>query len=111
MPKVRTKRKKLPAGWDVLEETLEALEEKMRDAEADPGDGKRQAELAWPIFRIHHQRSRYIFEMFKKKKISRDAYEYALREKYADAALIGRFGVALCLDALRSMRVFDRRKI
>ena len=31
MPKIRTKRTKFPKGFDVLEETLNALGEKMKD--------------------------------------------------------------------------------
>ncbi len=50
----------------MLEETLSALESKMRDAEAEDTEGKRKAEALWPIFRIHHQRSRYVYEMFYK---------------------------------------------
>lgn len=92
MPKVKTKKKKFPAGWDVVEDTLEGLENKMREAEADPHEGKRAVEATWPIFRIHHQRSRYIYEMFyKKKKITREVYDFALREGYADGNLIAKW--------------------
>merc|ERR1711918_223452 len=92
MPKVRTKRKRMPEDWDVLEETLDALVSKMREAEADETEGKRSKELLWPIFRIHHQRSGYIYEMFyKKKAISRETYNFALREGYADGALIAKW--------------------
>ena len=41
-------------------------------AETDPHEGKRKVEALWPIFRIHHQKSRYIFDLFyKRKAISR----------------------------------------
>jgi len=41
-------------------------------AETDQHEGKRKAEALWPIFRIHHQRSRYIFDLFyKRRAISR----------------------------------------
>jgi hypothetical protein len=50
-------------------------------AMSDPHEGKRKIELGWPIFRIHHQRCRYIYEMYYiKKKISKDLYEYCIRE-------------------------------
>ena len=99
MPKIRTKKKKFPEDWDVLEDTLEALESKMREAEADEHDGRRTAEMLWPIFRIHHQRSRFIYEMFyKKKAIARETYQFALREGYADANLIAKWKkVRLCV--------------
>lgn len=44
-------------------------------AETDPHEGKRKVEALWPIFKIHHQRSRYIFDLFyKRKAISRGKY-------------------------------------
>jgi len=92
MPKVRTKKKRIPRGFEVLEETLNALEQKMRDAENDDAESKRKNEAIWPIFRIHHQRSRYVYEMFyKKKSISREVYNFCLREGHADANLIAKW--------------------
>jgi len=92
MPKVKTKKKKFPSGWDLVEETLNSLEAKMREAETDDAEGKRKNEAVWPIFRIHHQRSRYIYEMFyKHRKISRELYNFCLREGYADANLIAKW--------------------
>lgn len=44
-------------------------------AETEPHDGKRRVESLWPIFRIHHQKSRYIYDLyFKRKAISRGMY-------------------------------------
>ena len=44
-------------------------------AETDPHDGKRKVEALWPVFRIHHQRSRYIYDLFyRRKAISRGWY-------------------------------------
>lgn len=59
MPKVRTlKSRKPPDGWDRIEETLEELNRKMREAEREPHEGKRKCESLWPILRLHHQKSR-----------------------------------------------------
>merc|ERR1711972_232331 len=67
------------------------FEEKMREAVLESHDGKRKAETTWPIIKIHHQRSRYIFEMYKKKKIKRAVYEFCIRQKYADANLMAKW--------------------
>eukprot|EP00743_Colponemidia_sp_Colp-15_P003426 GILK01003700.1.p1 GENE.GILK01003700.1~~GILK01003700.1.p1 ORF type:complete len:161 (-),score=10.84 GILK01003700.1:142-588(-) len=93
MPKVRTLRtKKAPAGWELIEPTLIEMARKMREAESEPHEGKRKQESVWPIFRINHERSRYIYELFyKRKEITRELYEYCLREGHADAALIARW--------------------
>ena len=61
-----------PEGWELIEPTLEELEAKMREAETESHEGKRKTEALWPIFKIHHQRSRYVFDLFyKRKAISR----------------------------------------
>lgn len=92
MPKVRTSRSRPPAGWDEIEPTLSQLNQKMREAEAKPHTGLRKSEALWPIFRIHHQRSRYIFEMYyKRKAISKELYDYCVKQGYADVNLIAKW--------------------
>lgn len=74
MPKVRraNAKKGPPEGWELIEPTLEELEAKMREAETESHEGKRKVESLWPIFKIHHQRSRYIYDLFyRRKAISR----------------------------------------
>ena len=61
MPKVRRQNKKPPPeGWELIEPTLEELEAKMREAETESHEGKRKTEALWPIFKIHHQKARYL---------------------------------------------------
>jgi bud site selection protein 31 len=89
---LRNKRKAPPDGWELIEPTLDELDQKMREAEADPHEGKRKTEGLWPIFKIHHQKSRYIFDLFyKRKAISRELYDYCINEKIADASLIAKW--------------------
>ncbi|KAK0164448.1 hypothetical protein PV328_003077 [Microctonus aethiopoides] len=68
MPKVRRSRKSPPEGWELIEPTLEELEQKMREAECQPHEGKRRQESLWPILQIHHQKSRYIYDLFHRRK-------------------------------------------
>jgi len=63
----------------------------MRDAENEPHEGKRKVEGTWKIMGLHHQRSRYIFNLFKKQEITRELYEYLLKEKWADANLVAKW--------------------
>ncbi|KYQ90610.1 putative RNA splicing factor [Tieghemostelium lacteum] len=92
MPRIKTGRKKEPEGFEVLKATLDEFEEKMIEAQNEPHEGKRKAETTWPILQIHHQRSRYIYEMYYKKgQISKEVYDYCLFEKYADANLIAKW--------------------
>ena len=86
MPRVRTlQSKKPPEGFDLIEPALEELERNMRDAVNEPHEGKRKCESTWKVTKIHWQRSRYIYELYyKKKQISKELYEWCLDEKYAD---------------------------
>jgi len=92
MPKVKTNRKPPPDGWELIEPTLTELERKMRDAENDPLESKRKVEANWEIFKLHHQRSRYIYEMYyKRNAISKQLYDYCLKQKYGDGSLIAKW--------------------
>lgn len=92
MPKVKTSRVKYPEGWELIEPTLRELQAKMREAENDPHDGKRKCEALWPIFKIAHQKSRYIFDLyFRRKEISKELFEFCLDQGYADRNLIAKW--------------------
>ncbi|KAK3445562.1 hypothetical protein EUGRSUZ_A01529 [Eucalyptus grandis] len=92
MPKVKTNRVKYPEGWELIEPTLRELQAKMREAENDPHDGKRKCEALWPIFKIAHQKSRYIYDLYyRRKEISKELYEFCLDQGYADKNLIAKW--------------------
>ncbi|CEP17117.1 hypothetical protein [Parasitella parasitica] len=113
MPKIRTTRtKRAPEGFDEIEPTLEDFARKMKEGlansyelvsvltknfpfhlvENESHEGKRIVESTWPVFRIHHQRSRYVYDLFYKRKlISRELYDYLLKNKYADGNLIAKW--------------------
>ncbi|KAF4619197.1 hypothetical protein D9613_004801 [Agrocybe pediades] len=93
MPKIRTTRTKAPPeGYEEIEEILDDYAKKMRDAENESHEGKRKAESLWPIMRISHARSRYIYELYyKREAISRQLYDWLLKEGYADANLIAKW--------------------
>eukprot|EP00322_Chrysochromulina_rotalis_P006666 CAMPEP_0115866736 /NCGR_PEP_ID=MMETSP0287-20121206/20407_1 /TAXON_ID=412157 /ORGANISM="Chrysochromulina rotalis, Strain UIO044" /LENGTH=261 /DNA_ID=CAMNT_0003321321 /DNA_START=12 /DNA_END=797 /DNA_ORIENTATION=+ len=90
--KVRLASKRKPAGWELIEETLLQFEERLREAVDDPHEGKRKCEANWPIHRIHYERNRYIYDMYyRQQRISRDLYDFLVREKVVDAALISKW--------------------
>ncbi|KAJ3537151.1 hypothetical protein NM688_g6731 [Phlebia brevispora] len=93
MPKIRTTRtKKPPEGYEEIEDILDDYAKKMRDAENESHEGKRKAESLWPIMRIAHARSRYIYELYyKREAISRELYDWLLNQGYADANLIAKW--------------------
>ncbi|KAF9684583.1 hypothetical protein SADUNF_Sadunf04G0133200 [Salix dunnii] len=92
MPKVRRNRIKNPEGWELIEPTLRELDGKMREAELDPHDGKRKCEALWPIFKITHQKSRYIYDLYyRRNEISKELYEFCLDQGYGDRNLIAKW--------------------
>lgn len=61
-------------------------------AENDPHDGKRKCETLWPIFKIAHQKSRYVFDLYhRRKEISPELYEFCLDQGYADRNIIAKW--------------------
>jgi len=71
---------------------LEEFAAQMRDAVNEPHEGKRRNEACWKINKIHYDRSRYVYELYyKKKAISRELYDWLLKEKHGDANLIAKW--------------------
>lgn len=93
MPRVQLLNgKRPPEGWSEILPQLEEFKSRMRDAVNEPHEGKRRNEANWPIQKIHYERSRYIYELYyKTKAISKELYEYLLKEKWADANLIAKW--------------------
>lgn len=52
-------------------------------AETESHEGKRKVEALWPIFKIHNQKSRYIYDLFHRRKaISRGKFNINEYLKY-----------------------------
>lgn len=110
MPRIRTlTTRKPPEGWDDVLPQLEEFQAQMRDAVNEPHEGKRRNEATWKITRIHHERSRYIYELYyKKKAISKELYDFLLQEKWGDAALIAKWKKP-GYEYLCSLQAIDKR--
>jgi bud site selection protein 31 len=93
MPAIRhaSKRKAPPAGFSDIEDSLLIFANKMKDAEAKPSTNIPKHQVHWPIFQISHQRSRYVWELYQQEKISKELYDWLLKNKYADAMLIAKW--------------------
>ncbi|KAG9218757.1 hypothetical protein CCMSSC00406_0001129 [Pleurotus cornucopiae] len=93
MPKIKTTRtKRPPEGFEDIESVLDDYAKKMRDAENESHEGKRKSESLWPIMRLSHARSRYIYELYyKREAVSKELYDWLLKEGYADANLIAKW--------------------
>ncbi|CAJ1342523.1 unnamed protein product [Effrenium voratum] len=98
-----------PEGWDDVAPQLEEFANQMRDAVNEPHEGKRRNEATWKITKIHWERSRYVYELYyKKKAVSRELYDWLLQEKYADANLIAKWKKP-GFEYLCSLAAIDKR--
>uniref|UniRef100_A0A803MP70 G10 protein n=1 Tax=Chenopodium quinoa TaxID=63459 RepID=A0A803MP70_CHEQI len=61
------------------------------NAQMDSHDGKRKCETLWPVFKIAHQKSRYIYDLYYRSEISKELYEFCLDQGYADRNLIAKW--------------------
>lgn len=62
------------------------------EAGNDSNDGKRKCEALWPIFKIAHQRSRYVYDLYYgRNEISKELYEFCLDQGYADRNLVAKW--------------------
>lgn len=119
MPKIKTNRTPTPPeGFEEIEAILDDYSRKMRDgsflsysllfflqlltcwfrwywwwlAESESHEGKRKTEALWPIMRITHTRTRYIYDLYyKREAISKELYEWLCKQEYADAKWVFEF--------------------
>lgn len=94
MPAIRhaSKRKPPPEGFSDIEDDLLIFSNQMKDAQNMPTDNIPKHQAQWPIFQISHKRSRYIYELYyEKEAISKQLYDWLLKNNYADAMLIAKW--------------------
>ncbi|TFB05038.1 Pre-mRNA-splicing factor BUD31 [Trichoderma ghanense] len=64
----------------------------MKDAQNKPPPPGPKHMAQWEIFQIAHQRSRYVYDLYyEKEAISKQLYEWLLKNGYADAMLIAKW--------------------
>lgn len=91
MPKFN-KNQKPPEGYSKIEPTLTKLQIKLREAQTKLIKTETKQSSLWPIFRINHQISRYVYIMYYEKElISRELYDYLLKQKYVNGDLIAKW--------------------
>ncbi|CAM9886773.1 unnamed protein product [Pylaiella littoralis] len=81
-----------PPGFEILEPTLNALENELREKVNEQHEGKRKNEALWPVFQITWQRSRYVYDMhYVYKAIKKDVLDYCIRNKLVDGPLMAKW--------------------
>ncbi|AET38210.1 U2 snRNP complex subunit BUD31 Ecym_2488 [Eremothecium cymbalariae DBVPG len=85
-----------PPGFENVKETLDDFDRQLKELQTDSAKASRLSaranEPAWQVFRITHERSRYIYNLFyRRKAISRQLYRWLLNNRYADRHLIAKW--------------------
>ncbi|ODV79508.1 Bud site selection protein 31 [Suhomyces tanzawaensis NRRL Y-17324] len=99
MPKASRIKKNAPppAGYDKVSPTLTKLQAKLKQAQVAQsvrtGSSASTKQLSlWPIMQINHQISRYVYDMYYKRKlISRELYDWLLVQSYVNGDLIAKW--------------------
>jgi|SRR5687768_7230826 bud site selection protein 31 len=94
MPAIRhaSKRKPPPEGFSDIETDLLIFSNKMKDAQNKPPPTGPKHQAQWEVFQISHQRSRYVYDLYyEKEAISKQLYDWLLKNGYADAMLIAKW--------------------
>ncbi|KAG6048932.1 hypothetical protein E4U17_006975 [Claviceps sp. LM77 group G4] len=94
MPAIRpsSRRKPPPDGFSDIENDLLIFSNKMKDAQNKPAPAGPKHQAQWEIFQISHQRSRYVYDLYyEKEAISKQLYDWLLKNGYADAMLIAKW--------------------
>lgn len=91
MPKAVRSRKP-PEDYSKVEPTLTKLLAKLKDAQKESIKSQTKQSSLWPILKLNHQISRYVYLMYYERKlISRELYDYLLKQKYVNADLIAKW--------------------
>ncbi len=92
MPRVPRRGLLYPSGWSSISPTLAEFQREMREAEQKDLTGQRKEEVAWPILQLHHQRTRYIYQLYyEEKSLSDELLDFCIREGYADQYLMAKW--------------------
>ena len=82
--------KRPPAGWDLIEESIEDFEQQMKDAVAEEHEGKRRTSSRGASTTCTGRRTLHLRPAVPEKVMSEELYNY-LCEKVADQALISKW--------------------
>jgi bud site selection protein 31 len=75
-----------------MEPTLRTLRQQMRAAEQTDTTAQRNSAAHWPVWRLHHQRTRYVYELWNKRGlIGKATVKWACSQGLADGELVAKW--------------------
>jgi bud site selection protein 31 len=81
-----------PDGYDKIKPTIDKLVARLKSAQAESNKTVSRNQSLWPIYKLNHQISRYIYDMYYTRKlISKQLYDWLLLQSYANKDLIAKW--------------------
>lgn len=89
MRKAWTRPPPIKGEWEEIEPTIASLYQQLGESETS---STTTISTTWFIFRLHHQRSRYLFDLTHKRHlISKATLEWCIEQGMADGELIAKW--------------------
>ena len=83
------KLKKAPTDFLEINDQLNMFEDMMKKVESEPNLGKRKFESSWDIYKVNHQKTLYVYNLyFKNKSMTKEVYDFIIKEGLVDKHLI-----------------------
>jgi bud site selection protein 31 len=76
-----------PEDYEKVRPFLEQMDAEMQRAVNAPVSSN-YAENFWPVFQLHHQRSRHIYNLLQHGEIDRSLYDYLKENGFVDHSLV-----------------------
>ncbi|KAI3402668.2 BUD31 [Candida oxycetoniae] len=115
MPRSSKKPKKNslpPQDFQKISPQITKFKQRLRSAQSTPLSQTTASKLTsrWPIYRIIHQCTRYVFDLYQEGKISAELYEWLKVQDYVDAPLMGKwkkrgYEKLCCLNCINGEKV------
>lgn len=78
--------------WKAIEPTVTELYQQLKEATVQNAPTGTTAASQWPIFRLHHQRSRYLFDVYYQRRlISKATLDWCVEQGMADGELMAKW--------------------
>lgn len=78
--------------WKAIEPTITELYQELKEATLAQNATSTIASSQWPIFRLHHQRSRYLFDLYYQRRlISKPTLDWCVEQGIADRELMAKW--------------------
>ena len=92
MRKAWTRPPPVEEEWKAIEPTVSELYQQLKEATANNTSTSTSASSQWPIFRLHHQRSRYLFDLYyQSRTISKATLDWCVEQGVGDGELMAKW--------------------